>query len=51
MCKHNLDLNNLLRYELKRIKAKSVIIKRKTNRIIICYRKNNNSLMKILKPK
>lgn len=51
MCKHNLDLNNLLRYELKRIKAKSVRIKRKTNRIIICYRKNNNSFMKILRPK
>lgn len=51
MCKHNLDLNNLLRYELKRIKAKSVTIKRKTNRIIICYRKNSNSFMKILRCK
>ena len=51
MCKHNLDLNNLLRYELKHIKAKSVRIKRKTNRIVICYRKNNNSFMKILRSK
>ncbi len=49
MCKHNLDLNNLLRYELKRIKAKSVNIKRKRNKIIICYKINNNYLMKILK--
>jgi len=51
MCKHNLDLNNLLRYELKRIKAKSVRIKREQKKIIICYRKNSNSFMKVLRCK
>jgi hypothetical protein len=48
MSKHKLNLDNLLRYELKRIKAKSVRIKRKTNRIIIIYRLNNNSFIKVL---
>ena len=35
----------------KAYQGKSVRIKRKTNRIIICYRKNNNSFMKILRSK
>ena len=51
MCKHDIDLNNLLRYELKRIKARTVRIKRKTDKIIISYKLNNNSFMKVLRCK